>query len=254
MPIDVIMPAFNAARFIRAAIESLLRERDAVDMAILVVDDGSTDGTREIVKALATQFPQVRLLRNLKKGIASARNAGLENRREEARFIAFLDADDMSCPGRLARQRSLFMQDETLDALYGRVQVFSVFDEVTLAPRVGSKTKIVRGPHLQSAMYRPRVIDKVGPFDESFPQGEDVDYVLRVIESGARLVLDDGIAAYYRRHDANVTLNTQEMQREFRRATLKWAVRNRMKKLGGLPPVFAEMFIPHDEIEEEFAG
>lgn len=252
MPVSVIIPAFNADRFIKASLESLLRERNDVDLDIIVVDDGSTDRTREIIANYAGDHSEVRLLTNPRKGIAAARNTGLDNLRVGCAFVAFLDADDVSCPGRLARQRSILLGDPEIDVLYGRVQMFDAFDEETMAPKAGSRTKIIRGPYLQSAMYRPHVFDKVGRFDETFRQGCDTDFVLRVVESGARLVLDDGIAAYYRRHDANVTLNTVEMQREFMLATLKWAARNRFKGRGELPAIFSELFLRRDEIEKDF--
>ena len=252
MPVSVVMPAFNAGRFIRAALDSLLRERRTVDLDIIVIDDGSTDDTRTIVETYTEAFREVRLLRNPRKGIASARNTGLYNLRKDCAFVAFLDSDDVSCPDRLARQRAILSEDPEIDVLYGRVQMFTAFDESTLAPKAGSRTKIIRGPYLQSAIYRPRVFDKVGRFDESFRQGDDTDFVLRVVESGAKLVLDDGIAAYYRRHDANVTLNTKEMQREFMLASLKWAARNRLKGGRELPKVFSELFLRRDEIEKDF--
>ena len=252
MTISVIMPAFNAARFIRAAIGSLLAERETVDLDIIVIDDGSTDETRAIVSELAAQHGEIRLLQNPRKGIAAARNTGLDNLADGCRLVAFMDSDDMSYPGRLARQRAILDGDPQIDVIYGRVQMFAEFDDETLAPRKGSRTKIIRGPYLQSSMYRPEVFEKVGRFDETFRQGCDTDYVLRVVENGIRLVLEDDIAAYYRRHDANVTLDTAEMQREFMLASMKWAARNRLRKRGDLPEVFAEMFMRRDEIEKDF--
>lgn len=254
MPVSVVMPAFNAGRFIAAALQSLLRERAAIKLDIIVIDDGSTDDTRAIVEGFARQFGEVRLLRNPRKGIAAARNTGIENLPADCAFVAFLDSDDISYPDRLGRQRGLLLEDPSIDALYSRVQMFSAFDEAALAPQAGSRTKIIRGPYLQSAMYRPHVFRKVGPFDESFRQGDDTDFILRVVESGAKLVLDDAVAAYYRRHDANVTLNTTEMQREFMLASLKWAARNRLKGRGELPQVFSELFLRRDEIEGDFEG
>jgi glycosyltransferase involved in cell wall biosynthesis len=246
------MPAFNADRFIDAAIRSLLRERDTVRLDIIVVDDGSTDSTRAVVGALAKDFPEVRLLGNPRKGIAAARNTGLDNIRDDTRFVAFLDADDLSFPGRIERQRSLMIKDPGIDVLYGLVEMFSAADGSQLAPAPGSPTKTIRGPYLQSAMYRPSVIRGVGKFDESFRQGCDTDFVLRVMERNYNLVLDDGLACYYRRHDTNVTLNVEEMQREFRLASLKWAARNRISGKGTIPKVFSEMFLRRDKIEEGF--
>ena len=254
MPVSVIMPAFNADRFIAVAIRSLLREREAVELDIVVIDDGSTDRTVAIVEAMARDFPAIRLLRNPRKGIASARNTGLDQIPPGCEFVTFLDADDVSYPDRIQRQRALLMRDPGIDVLYGLVEMFTVLDETTLAPAPGSATKVIRGPYLQSAMYRRAVIDKVGRFDETFRQGDDSDFVLRVLEHGFRLVVDDGLAAYYRRHDANVTLNVAEVRREFMRASLRWAVRNRMAKRGPLSPVFVQLF-PHDEqIGKDFGG
>jgi len=246
------MPAFNAARFVEVAVRSLLVERDAVDLEVIVVDDGSTDETRDIVSAIAQEFPEVRLLANPRKGIAAARNTGIANIRPGCRFVAFLDSDDISFPGRLARQRAMLAGDPAIDVLYGLMEMFSAADATGMKPDPASPTKVIRGPYLQSAMYRPAVITAVGQFDEKFRQGCDTDFILRVVEKGFNLVLDDGIAGYYRRHDSNVTLNVEEMQREFMLASMKWVARNRLGGKSGIPPVFSQLFLRRDEIEKGF--
>lgn len=253
MPISVIMPAYNADRFIGVAIDSLLQERDTVALDIIIIDDGSTDGTRAIVERLASRNAEIRLLQNPRKGIAAARNTGLVNLREGCQFVAFMDADDASVAGRLARQRALLCKDPSIAILYGRVEMFTEFDDALLRPRDGSRTKVIRGPYLQSAMYRPHVFDKVGRFDESYRQGCDTDYLLRCLDSGLKLELDDQVAAYYRRHDANVTLNTAEVQREFMLATLKWAARNKLKRGADLPDLYKEFFLRRDKLEKGLA-
>jgi glycosyltransferase involved in cell wall biosynthesis len=252
MPVSVIMPALNADRFIEAAIRSLLREREVVDLDIIVIDDGSTDGTRAIVQTLASDFPEVRLLQNPRRGIAAARNTGLDNICADCRFVTFLDADDISYPGRIKRQRSLLIENPSIHVLYGMIEIFKVFDPSTLAPAAGHPTKIVRGPYLQSAMYRPSVIQKLGRFDESFRQGDDTDFVLRVIENGYNLVLDAGLAAYHRRHNTNVTLNVAEVQREFMLASVRFAARRRQSGKGPIPSIFSELFLSRDQIEKDF--
>lgn len=110
-----------------------------------MVDDGSTDGTREIMVASARDFSEVRLLQNPRKGIAAARNTGIENIRKDCRFVAFLDADDLSYPGRIQRQRSRLLTDPAIDALYGMVEMFTQDNKAGDAPPTGSKTKIIRG-------------------------------------------------------------------------------------------------------------
>lgn len=234
------------------ALRSLLRERDSVDLDIIVVDDGSTDLTRDIVDSVARENREVRLLQNPRKGIAAARNTGLANIRDDCRFVAFLDADDISCPGRIQHQRALMLRDMNIDVVYGLVEMFSFPDETGFAPDRKRPTKIIRGPYLQSAMYRPSVIDRVGQFDEKFRQGCDTDYILRVVEQGLNLTLDDSVAAYYRRHDSNVTLNVEEMQREFMLASLKWAARNRLSGRREIPKVFSDLFLRRDQIEKGF--
>jgi len=163
-----------------------------------------------------------------------------------------MDADDLSAPGRLARQRALLADDPSIDVLYGLVEMFTELDPRLLRPMEGSRTKVIRGPYLQSSMYRPQVFTKVGPFDEIYRQGCDTDYLLRVLESGAKLVLEEAVAAYYRRHDANVTLNTEEVHREFVLATLRWAARNRLRSGGDLPQLYKQIFLRRDQVEGGF--
>ena len=69
-----------------------------------------------------------------------------------------------------------------------------------------------------------------------------------------KVVLDDGVAAYYRRHDANVTLNVEEVQREFTMAGFKLVVRRRKSGKGAIPPIFSELFLSRDQIEKDFGG
>ncbi len=247
--ISVIMPAFNAGRFVDAALRSLLAERAKIHLDIIVIDDRSTDGTSDIVRRLAGEAPEIRLLPNPGKGIAAARNTGLRNLPVDCDFVTFHDADDLCFPGRIERQSARLKNDPSLDGLYGLVQRFSVQDEKSLAPASGTPVKLIRGPYLQSAIFRAGVINRTGYFDETYRQGCDSDYFLRVIEGGFHIVMEDEISAYYRRHDANVTLNKDEMKREFLRASLTWAARNRLKK-ASLPAIFAEMFLNRAELED----
>ena len=247
MPVSVIMAALNAERFIDAALRSLLAEHQPLD--IVVIDDGSADATRDIVPRLAAKTPAIRLLSNPGKGIAAARNTGLRALPTDCTFVTFHDADDLCFPGRIARQRTRLEDGPAIDGLYGLVQIFSTQDHAALAPAPGTPAKVIRGPYLQSAMFRRAAMDRTGLFDETYRQGCDSEYFLRLIEGGFRIELENELAAYYRRHDANVTLNTAEMKREFMRASLSWVARNRLRK-NSLPAIYSQMFLQRAELEE----
>ena len=103
--VTVVVPAHNAGRTIRETMSSVLQQTFK-NIEIIVVDDGSTDDTPDVVLEIAGKDPRVRLLRQENRGVASARNAGIEAARGE--FIAPLDADDLWHPTKIEKQLALF--------------------------------------------------------------------------------------------------------------------------------------------------
>jgi teichuronic acid biosynthesis glycosyltransferase TuaG len=109
--VSVIMPAYNSAQFIAAAIDSVLAQT-WLHWELLVIDDGSTDDTVKIVENYARQYPNIRILKNsTNQGTGAARNRGIKA--ATGRFIAFLDADDLWLPLKLEKQLK-FMQEKDL--------------------------------------------------------------------------------------------------------------------------------------------
>ena len=117
-PLSVVIPCFNAARYISSAIDSVL-EQQWPELEIVVVDDGSTDGSADLV---AARYPQVRLIRQANAGVAEARNRGI--REASGRWIAFLDADDLWLPGKLLAQSALLRADPSARMVYAAWQVW----------------------------------------------------------------------------------------------------------------------------------
>jgi glycosyltransferase involved in cell wall biosynthesis len=105
--VSVIVPAFQAAAFIRQAIDSA-RDQTYQPIEILVVDDGSQDETVEIVSSIAEKDPRVRIFRQFNQGVAVARNFAITQARGE--FIAPLDADDVWMPEKIEKQMRCFRQ------------------------------------------------------------------------------------------------------------------------------------------------
>lgn len=210
--ISVVIPAFNSAGTIARAIESVLRQ-DEPTVEIIVVDDGSTDGTSEL---LAVSYPeQVIVIRQENRGAAAARNRGIARARGE--FVAFLDADDEWVPGKLRLQidrmeanpgaalcftdmshwehgrevNRSYLRERGLGACGGRI-----FDRLLQECFIFTPTVVVRRT----------VFEAVGPFDESLRICEDYDLWLRIAERYELIFVD---APLLKRHrtGSNLTGN-----------------------------------------------
>jgi glycosyltransferase involved in cell wall biosynthesis len=120
--VTVVIPAFNAARHIAEALESV-RDQTLRDVEVIVVDDGSTDGTRQEVARFARDLDLL-VLTQANAGPAAARNAGI--RRARGRYCAFLDADDVMLPERLSAQTALLDAETNLGLVHTDL---STFDE-----------------------------------------------------------------------------------------------------------------------------
>ena len=115
--ISVVIPAWNCARYLRRALDSVLAQQYPDDrLDVIVVDDGSTDASPEIVADYAARDGRVRLLRQSNAGPAAARNRGIAAARGE--LIAFLDADDRWAPGKLAAQAARFAANPSLGLVH----------------------------------------------------------------------------------------------------------------------------------------
>src|SRR5947207_1112090 len=132
--VSVVIPAFNYARFLPAAIDSVLRQTFS-DFEILVVDDGSTDDTPQVVASFTG--PRIRYIRQENAGLSAARNTGIRNAR--APFVAFLDADDEWLPDFLATMLDAF---ETLGEDFAIVACGAERMDQAGRPRAPQKTAL----------------------------------------------------------------------------------------------------------------
>lgn len=189
--VSVVIPCYNAALWIRETLASVLAQSQP-PLEIIVVDDGSTDGSGEIV---ATEFPQVRLLKGPNEGPSRARNIGAEAASGE--WLQFLDGDDLLNPHKLAWQSpTLDHQPETVAFLYSAWQNF------THQPTGWHATGEIRSTslhpdsyvqifdhftHISAGLIRKTWYEQVGGFDVHKPLIEDVHLQLRLLVVGATL-------------------------------------------------------------------
>jgi glycosyltransferase involved in cell wall biosynthesis len=194
--VSVIVPVFNGERFLREAVESVLAQHYS-PVEIIVVDDGSTDGTPNVARSLPET---VCYLHQTNQGPAAARNRGIEQ--AQGSLIAFADADDLWPPAKLDLQLPYFIKDSAVDIVLGRIQ------QVLLSEAVDGPTQAQEpafSVNLGSAIIRKSVFERVGLFDETMRYSEDVDWFMRARESGAAIVTIDAVTLFYRQHEQNMT-------------------------------------------------
>lgn len=227
MTLTVIIVTHNRLPLLPLAIRSLQRQADGLPMPldILVVDDGSTDGTADWLAAQAQ--PGLRYVTRPNGGVAAARNTGLQALLAETAFVTFLDSDDISPPQALARQLADLVADPKIDLAYGRMMMVDEIAPVTLEPAANARRLDLVGIHLSCALFRRALIDRIGLFDLAFRQAEDTDYLLRTFEAGTRFCQTATVCLYYRRHSDNMTKQQEESRRYFALAIHKSLMRRR---------------------------
>jgi glycosyltransferase involved in cell wall biosynthesis len=182
--VTVIIPAYNAARFIRPTIDSVL-DQTFQDFEFLVVDDGSTDETADVVRAYGTR---IRYLWKPNGGQSSSRNVGIREARGE--FIAFLDHDDLWYPEKLARQVALMQASPSLGVVTTGSVLFDdqgdLETEIPVLPESSGPALLARlllGNVIGSCskvLVRAACFRELGAFDEELRMAEDWEMWYRI--------------------------------------------------------------------------
>ncbi len=179
--VSVIIPTYNRGWIVKEAIESVLVQ-DFADFELIVVDDGSTDNTSEILGEFESD---IRVIRQSNSGVSAARNRGIQA--SVGRWIAFLDSDDLWLPKKLSRQVDFFNSHE--DAKICQTEEQWIRNGMRVNPKVRhhkfSGLIFERSLELclvspSAVMIRKDLFNEVGLFDESLPACEDYDLWLRV--------------------------------------------------------------------------
>jgi glycosyltransferase involved in cell wall biosynthesis len=248
--VSVIMPARNAERFIGEALCSLQQQR-GVDLEILVVDDGSTDRTSEIVAEFAAADSRIRIVRTGQRGLLPALNTGLDH--VAARYITFLDSDDMCPPGKIERQLGKLAAEPTLGAIVGEVLVFEEALGADLQPLPGSRWARVLSPCLGAGIFRREAVEAIGYFDEHFTHSGDIDFLLRLHDSDWPIQPERELALMCRKHAGNMSANPTEVRLQLLKVLQRSIARRRLSARSESPPPFALMK-PLAEIEGSETG
>ncbi len=226
---SVVIAAYNAAGTVGQAIRSVLAQT-VDDFEIVVVDDGSTDATEELLSGLAAGDGRVRVTRQENAGPSAARNAALE--RARGAYLTILDSDDVLAPGYLEAVGRTLEADPGAGLVYTRAWVL---DEAE-----GGRIRRETYPASWQVRYRGKppadpeetllalaaenfvgavqtvrgsAVEKSGGYDESLHQAEDYDLWLRIAIAGYRFVETDEVLALVRSRSGSLSKHTVDLNR-----------------------------------------
>jgi len=209
--VSAIIPVHNGERHIAEAIGSVL-DQDYPELELIIVDDGSTDGTAEQVR----RHSSIRYHYQENSGTGSARNAGLQLARGE--FIAFLDSDDLWMPGKIRRQVSVFAENPALDIVTGMVQQFHSPElDDDMRRRIHCPPELMTGMIFGCSLIHRRAFDQVGLVQEQYLKGENVDWFVRAHELKLPMHVLPELLMRRRLHDSNHSIKNRDQITDFAR-------------------------------------
>jgi len=228
--VAVVIPCFNVEAHVEAAVRSALGQTHS-DLDIVAVDDGSTDGTREVLQRLAQETSgRFRWIGHANLGACSARNAGVSNSQGE--YIQFLDADDTLEPGKIERQVAIARAHDFPDLVVGgfRDRYENGREEVVL-PLIGQPWSALVRTRLgttSSNLFKREALQRVRGWNERQRSSQDYELMFRILSTGGRVAWDDAIASTVLKRASGSISKTDERDNWMRYLDLRRAMRDHM--------------------------
>jgi glycosyltransferase involved in cell wall biosynthesis len=199
MRISTIMAVYNTERYVALALDSVLAQTLS-PAEIVVVDDGSTDGTPDVLRAYATR---VQVIRQNNYGPARALNVAIAAATGDA--FAFLDADDLWVPDKLQIQHMALLAEGDLEAVFGTVQQFISPD---VDPETARNYIVPRDPQPGiskiTLLIRRSALERIGPFEEEYRATDFVDWYARASALGLRYRMLPEVVTLRRNHPGHL--------------------------------------------------
>lgn len=201
--ISIIVPAYNAEKYIHRCIESILSQT-FIDFELLIINDGSTDGTKKICDEYASNDHRIRVFHKKNGGVSSARNHGLDNARGE--WIVFVDADDYIPANALSNMVSISKNDDCLCYYWGMLyENGGIWEEYPcrLTSGIYKSECIIRaileyacvvGP--VAKLFKRSLLNDIG-FEERLKIGEDLLFNIQIALKVKKIKICDGAVYYY---------------------------------------------------------
>lgn len=208
--ISVIIPVYNCERYLGEAIESVLAQTYQ-PIEIIVVDDGSADGSAEVAKRFA---PPVRYYYQSQSGAGAARNYGVSL--AQGTFLAFLDADDLWVKDKLTCQMQIFDNEPEVNMVFGHVQQFHSpeLDE-SIKNTINCPAELMAGYIPGTMLIKRDAFLRVGQFETNLKMGEFISWYMRANELGMQVKMLSKQLMSRRLHQTNTGIRERQSRTDY---------------------------------------
>ena len=206
MKISCVIPVFNGEKFLRETLESIGNQTLA-PLEIVVADDGSSDASLDIARG----FPLVRIVTQKTAGPAATRNLGWRSARGD--FVAFLDADDLWHPEKLAIQSEILRENPEIAFCVSLAQMFWTNPQEAENFAGHERAKPIPGYATTTLLARRELFQTIGAFNESLWFTDATEWFMRAEEAGVRSHLVEKVLTFHRMHGANLTRRRSDESR-----------------------------------------
>lgn len=225
--ISVVIPAYNAAQFLPATITSV-QQQTFTDWELLIINDGSTDDTVEVIRQYKQRDARIHLINQVNQGVSAARNCGVEN--SQGKIIAFLDADDRWLADKLRRHLEHLQSNPDLGVSFAQVEILNQGGEssgqVSSARLTNLKSEhfLYENPTSTTSNWviRKEVFTQVGGFCRDMSYSEDLEWLLRVsATTDWRIAGIDKVLTQYRTSSSGLSSQLYQMEAGWNRLVEK---------------------------------
>jgi len=255
--VNVVMSTFNGEHYIEQAVESILHQTFA-DFELIIVDDGSTDRTAEILSSY--DDPRLRVIRQANAGLTASLNHGIASAQGE--YIARMDDDDIATPERLSKQVAFLDAHPSIGVIGTAYRIIDEISGREWEPKVPTsdhevRRHLIRGNPFahSSVMLRKAVLLAAGGYDESYPHIQDYELWVRLAQQ-TRLVNLPEVLTIHRFHWGTVSTNREtEALRLWLRMRIRYrAFRSLNYPFYYFPYVFQPILLTLLELRPKLAG
>ncbi len=217
MKISIIIPTYNRSELLVRAVESVLNQTFE-DFELIIVDDGSTDNTRDLVQEFIKKDSRIKYIyQENSGGAAKPKNVGIKS--SQGDYIAILDSDDEWLPQKLKKQLDVFEKSDNSNLSFVTCNALVVggknIEKYNITKPKNPQREILTRDYLGSGsgmIYKREVFDTVGGFDESLKSGQDWEMRIRLLEKYDFEIVDDYLIKYYL-HKNNISKTLGEKRK-----------------------------------------